>query len=166
MSRAPFKCSCRRSQISDRNEDSAEEEGSPKQAANPPPFKKCLEIIVVQKTPGAFDVRAKTTGIVGKDHAKRAGAESEEVCVPECAQGRARCQPAGVLRQLCAQFAPTLERFVEVTCSRDRKKCEDDEHRTEKQRLVFEHSALSKGSSAKTDQQQEDHDHADQPCRS
>src|SRR5436190_24370758 len=164
MSRIPLNYSSRRSQICDRDKDSAEEKQAPKYGAQPAPFQKFLKIIFVQKTPGALDPSSETAGVVGKDHAKRARAESEPACIPQSPQGRTRCQPAGVYRQLRAQFVPTPERLIEMTHPRDRKKCENDDRRTEKQGLVIDPPVPSKAGSNETDQQQQDQGYADQLC--
>src|SRR5438477_9285803 len=146
MSREPFKGSSWRSQIFDRDKDSAEEKQAQKHAAEPAPFKNCLEIIFVQKTPCALDPPSKAAGVVRKDHAKRARAKSKPACISQRSQRRTGCQPAGVCGQLRAQFVPTFERLIEMTYPRDRKKCENDDSRTEKQRLVFDYSASKAGS--------------------
>src|SRR6266436_5948027 len=138
MSRIPLKYSSRRSQICDRDKDSPEEEQTPKHAPKPAPFQKCLKIIFVQKAPGSLNSPSETAGVVGKDHAKRARAESEPACVPQGSQGRARCQPAGICREFRAQSLPTLERLIEMTHPRDGKKRENDDRRTEKQRIVID----------------------------
>ena len=99
ISRTPLESFFRHSKISDCDHDSAEEKQTPKHAAEPAPFKKCLEIIFVEETPDALNIRSKTGGIIWKDHAKRARAESEEACIAQRPKACTVCQPAGICRQ-------------------------------------------------------------------
>ncbi len=81
ISRTPLESFSRHSKISDCDHDSAKEKQAPKHAAEPAPFKKCLEIIFVEETPDALNIRSKTGGIIWKDHEPPAESREATVCI-------------------------------------------------------------------------------------